>query len=157
MKWYEDYIKYLSKRFNIEEYTSDLNFELWKIINDLKLDKFKDKDYVDFFIKRCLKNYAINLFKKHIKNKIILYNNEILNIEADKLSTSKEIDIITNINFYEIIKNLSTLQNKIIVLRYDKCFSDKEIADLLGISRQAVFKNRKQALEFLKQHLKECL
>ncbi len=153
LEYYKSYIKYLSRRFKIEEYLSSLFIKLWKVIKEIKLNKFENENSIDFFIKRCLKNYSINVFRKYVADTRIVYNDEILNIEANKVSNSTEMEILSEINFYDIIKKLSAVQNRILVLRYRECFSDREIAEVLGISRQAVYKNRKCALEILKYNL----
>lgn len=153
LQYYKLYIKYLSRRFRIEEYLSNLSVKLWIIVSQIKVNRFKNNSAVDSFIKKCLRNYAINLFRKYIECNIIMYNDEILNIEGNKISNSKELDVESKVSFYELIKELSKIQRVIISLRYDKCFSDKEIAAVLGITRQAVYKNRKKAIATLKYYI----
>ena len=55
--------------------------------------------------------------------------------------------------FNDLIQELTDNQKKIIFLRYGYCFSDKEIADYLNISRQAVYKNRNIALNKITKSL----
>lgn len=150
LQYYKFYIKYLARRFNIEEYSPNISIKLWTIVSEIKVDRFENNSSIDSFIKKCLRNYAINLFRKYVESNLIIYNDEILNIEGSKIKNSKELDIESNINFYDLIKKLPKIQREIIALRYDKGFSDKEISKLLGITRQAVYKSRKKAIESLR-------
>ncbi|NFN13441.1 RNA polymerase subunit sigma-24, partial [Clostridium botulinum] len=88
----------------------------------------------------------INSYKK-----FITYNSdeELLNV-LDKNTNNDEY---SNVVFKDLISSLKPKQKKIIFLKFYLQLSDVEIAERLKISRQAVNKSKRQALEFLKNIL----
>lgn len=64
--------------------------------------------------------------------------------------------MIKMICFFEmIIENLTISQQMILKKRYIHMYNDAEIGKLMGISRQAVGKNKRKALTKLKEMLKD--
>lgn len=146
---YEKKIYFLSKSFNIEEYESDLFYNLWIIAKKVDLNKLIDDKSLNLYIFKSLKNYCINYYKKKKQDSRIIYNSEVTSIEIDKNTTCPFDD--SQLIFNDITNQLSSeKQISIITLRYLNGLSDMEIADKLHISRQAVHKGRLCALNTLK-------
>lgn len=70
---------------------------------------------------------------------------------------SSSIRVENRATFLQIIDELkfNAVEKKVLVLKYCKDQTDKEIANNLGISRQAVSKMKANLLRKLKEHL--CL
>lgn len=150
--FYRKKIIILTKEFRIDEYISDMFYNLWIIVKKINLNVL-DKDYlINSYILRSLKNFAINYYRKKQRDNIIIYNTDISSIEIDKKYQCDFDDSI--LIFNDMLKNiLSEKQYNIINLRYAHSFSDIEIATQLRISRQAVYKNRLLALSRIKEFL----
>lgn len=147
---YEKKIYFLSKSFNIEEYQSDLFYNLWILAKKVDLNKLTDDKSLGFYIFKSLKNYSINYYNKKKLESRVIYNSEVTSIEIDKSTTCPFDD--SHLIFNDMTKHLSSeKQINIINLRYLNGLSDIEIADKLNISRQAVHKSRLCALKTLKQ------
>lgn len=148
--FYKKKILFLSESFKIQEYQSDLFYNLWVIAKKIDLDKLDNDESLNNYIYRSLKNYSINYYKKKKHDSLILYNSELTSVEIDKNQMCPFDD--SQLMFKDITKHLSSeKQVNIINLRYMKGLSDIEIADKLHISRQAVYKSRLCALNALKQ------
>lgn len=149
--FYEKIIFFLAKRFGIQEYQSDLFYDLWIITKNINLEELSSNKDLSCYIYKSLKNYAINYYKKKKNdNNKVIYNSEIASDEIDKTTTCPFDDSL--LIFKDITNHLSSKkQVNIINLRYLKGLSDMEIADKLHISRQAVYKSRLCALNNLKQ------
>lgn len=148
--FYEKYILFICRRYSIDEYSTLLMVHLWQLVLKIDLNKFTSSISLNGYIKKSLKNYAINIYKKYSVMNNIIFNDAILNSEIEKEYNSIYKDCESNIIFTDMIKELSERKYKIINLRYNYGFSDEEIACMIGISRQAVYKNRLSALNILK-------
>ncbi len=77
---------------------------------------------------------------KKIETKIIdteiIYNDDYKNLEEEYI--------------FSLMKNLNDTQKKIIIGRYIYGYSDDELSKIFKISRQAVYKQRKKAIELIK-------
>lgn len=149
--FYEKHILFLCRRYNIEEYYNSLMIKLWELTIKVDLKKFNNSKLLDSYIRKSLKNFAINLYRKNVVFNSIIFNDDVTNIEIEKKSIN--IDYNYNIIFIDLIDKLPKRQYKIINLRYNYGFSDEEIASIIGISRQAVYKNRIAALNCLKKEI----
>jgi len=142
-------INFLVISFHIESYKNDLTLFLWQLLKKIQLDNFNSDKALYAYINTSLKNCCMNIYRKTSKEKVT-FNSELTDIEIDKSTSYNPIDN-SSIIFDDLISNLSDHQKKIITMRYKYCLSDSEIADSLNISRQAVYKNRKLALNKLQK------
>lgn len=149
---FKDKINYLCYSFNIDNYKNDLLVFLWKITSNIDLTNFKSDICLYSYISKSLKRYCISLYHKEVNNEKIIYSSQMTNIEIDKTSYYSILDNSSFV-FESLISNLSKKQRLIIILRYEYCFSDNEIAKELKISRQAVYKIRILALKNLRNEL----
>lgn len=146
-------INFLVMSFNIELYKNDLLLFLWQLIKKTNISNFKSEQAIYAYISIALKNHCISIYHNQYKNSKISYNSILTNIEIDKNCSYNYIANSLFV-FNDLISNLSEKQKKIITMRYKYCLSDCEIATSLNISRQAVFKNRKAALNKLQKTYK---
>ncbi|TCO68102.1 RNA polymerase sigma factor [Marinisporobacter balticus] len=141
-------LKKLSKSLHYEEAETDLIIELLKLIQNIDIEKFKDSNHkqITKYIHMHLKKRTLNLLKKH-ENKFkecLEINHEIL---ADDSIADTESTVLTSI----LIKSLVKQQRDIITMEFIQGFSEKDISQILGISRQAVNRAKNRALNNLRK------
>ncbi|ERK28954.1 sigma-70 family RNA polymerase sigma factor [Clostridium intestinale] len=140
---FTSYIKLCSYKLNYYCAETDLIIYLFKLIPQIDLSNFESDKYIIGYIKKCIRNMAVTLYKKNKNYSFITYDNDVLD---NNIAYIQEFPI----DVEGLISNLSDTQKKIIIYRYKYRFSDSEIGKLLKISRQAVYKNRAKALAQLK-------
>lgn len=151
--YYKNFVFSLAKKYFIFDYINDISSKLWSIVSILDISKFKNSIEIDKYIFNSLKNFCVDIHRNINKNKgFIIYNSKIIETNLNNDIYSEKMDD-SLLNFYSIIKPLPKKQRKIIDLKYHYCFSNVEIAKELCISRQAVNKNIKSALNKLKDNL----
>jgi len=145
-------IKNLSRKLDYEEAETDLIIAFLETIKELDLEELHMKsdgaivNYIYFF----LKNKSVNLFKKNVLRRINTTELE-LDIIAD--DTAYDTD---NIIFVSMLLNaLPPMQREVINKKFMQGFTDKEIALLLGVSRQAVNRTKNRGLNNLRKALEE--
>ncbi|WP_129596241.1 RNA polymerase sigma factor [Anaerophilus nitritogenes] len=146
-------IKKFSRKLRYEEAETDLIIALLELIRDINLNKLhmQSDGAIVNYIYRFLKNKSINLLKKNI-----LQNLKTVPLESTIISDAK-IHIDSMIFTSSLINSLPSLQREVIKRKFVQEFSDREIANLLGISRQAVNRAKNRGLHNLRKtlHLKE--
>lgn len=143
-------IKIILSKYSFKILEEDLITYLWQLISKLDTYKFPNDKALYSYIYISLNNYCKSYLKNQKKFNII-YDSNITDTQLEKDSLSELND--SWIIFNNLIQDLPDKQKRIISLRYGYCFSDKEIADYLKISRQAVHKNRTSALNRLTKSL----
>lgn len=149
---YEKKICNIAKNFRIEEHSTMLMIKLWKLTSTIDLDNFSSSELLDSYINKSLKRWAINLYRKYVKHNIVMVNDLVVDFELDKAQLSS-IEYISDLEFFNILESLSSRQYKVIILRYKIGLTDEQIGNSMGISRQAVYKQRIQALSTLRYQL----
>ncbi|MBS4843204.1 MAG: sigma-70 family RNA polymerase sigma factor [Clostridium sp.] len=143
-------IKILLHKYSFKVLEEDIVYYLWSLIEKLNINNFNNDKALYSYIYISLNNYCKSILTPKTKFNII-YDSNITDIELEKYSSSNLDD--SWIVFNNLIQDLPDNQKKIIFLRYGYCFSDKEIANYLNISRQAVYKNRSIALNKITKSL----
>ena len=146
-------IKGYGRKLNYEEAESDLTIFLLEYIKKVDLNKFKNRSDGEIvsYIKLIFKNKYIDvlrqLMNKNIETPIvkteIICNDCYKNLEEEYILS--------------LMKDLNDIQRKIIVGRYFHGYSDDNLSEILKISRQAVYKNRKKALELIKLEISKSI
>lgn len=145
-------IKYLSYKLKYPEAYTDLIIYLYELIEKLDLNRFQCDEDLFKYIRTCLKNESINLYYKiKVPNELMVTSSQEKII--DLLNRDYFIDEYSNIIFKNLIFLLKPNERRIIFLKFYLQLSDIEIAKKLHISRQAVNKSKRHALEFLKNKL----
>nr|WP_312578107.1 sigma-70 family RNA polymerase sigma factor [Sedimentibacter sp.] len=139
-------IKGYGIKLNYEEAESDLTIFLLEYIKKFDLNKLKNRSDGEIvnYIKIIFKNKYIDVLRQLMNKKI-----EITLLETEFISNDcyKKLE---EEYIFSLIKNLSDIQRKIIVGRYFHGYSDDNLSKFFKISRQAVYKHRKKALELMK-------
>ncbi|SNT01486.1 RNA polymerase sigma factor, sigma-70 family [Anaerovirgula multivorans] len=148
IKDFDATLKKLSKCLHYEEAEIDLIIELLILIKtiDMKIFKYSTHKQIAKYIHMHLKKRTLNLFKKH-KSKF----KEFVEINYEIIS-DQTIGDIENIALISIlIQSLVKRQQDVIILEFIQDFSEKDIAKILGISRQAVNRTKNRALDNLRR------
>lgn len=143
-------IKIISSKYSFKVLEEDLITFLWQLLEKVSIENFINDKVLYSYIYISLNNFCKSTLAPKTKFNII-YNSNMSDIELEKESSSQLDD--SWIIFNNLIQDLPDNQKKIIYLRYGYCFSDKEIADYLNISRQSVHKNRNVALNKITKSL----
>lgn len=125
------------------------------------------------YASRCIENEVLMHLRKisHIKNEISLDEplnvdwdgnelllSDILFTDEDTVSLSLENEDVIRV-LMDCVKKLNERDRKIIYLRFglnsDKEYTQKEVADILGISQSYISRIEKRILEFLRNELKK--
>jgi RNA polymerase sigma factor (sigma-70 family) len=143
-------IKKLSRNLSYEEAETDLIIAFLETIREIKIDKLyiKSDGAVINYIYTFLKNKSINLFKKNI-----LQRTQTVELELDTLVDDASIDVDDNIFIANLLISLPLLQRVVLKKKFIQGFSDKEISQLLGVSRQAVNRAKNRGLMNLRKIL----
>lgn len=146
-----DEFKPIISKLERDSYCEDLESELILFIivllDEIQIkEKFlKEDKYVFSYIYKSIKNKYINLNKRDYK----IYSKE---VNSDNfLEYSGYNYINSNIIFYDMIKNLTDIEKNTIIKIYLYNLSEAEIAREMNVSRQAVSKCHKKALNKLRK------
>ncbi|NFJ05607.1 botulinum neurotoxin transcription-activating sigma factor BotR [Clostridium botulinum] len=143
---YKNLIDIFIKKYNLSENYNDILNHFWIILIEDDLNKY---------ISKCLKRYCLSICMKKNRDKKIIYNSEITDINLNLIQDNCFNDI--EFEFKDLISILPNTQQNIIYMKFFKDMKDIEIAKKLKISRQSVYKNKSLALEKLKPILKELI
>lgn len=116
-------------------------------INTVNLDKFKNRkdQEIDSYMYKVFKNKYINTLRQVINKNI-----ETTILETDLIC----YDCHQNLEkeyIFGFLKNLNSIQKKIIIGKYVYGYTDIEMAALLKVSRQTIYKHKKKALMLIKK------
>lgn len=137
-------INYYSRKIGDEDSYQELMIFLVETLYSIDLSRFPtDKnDNLNRYIAVSLRNKYIAISKKNQKDE-----NMLLSLyENDSFYSCNEDEIFIK----DMLGSLSHKQRKIIIYRYIYGYSDAEISDILGISRQAVNRLKNRGLEALR-------
>lgn len=109
--------------------------------------RYEEGQLVNFFV-RALRNKRVDLYRKNSQKFTEIHTEEILAIEDN-------FNFVLDISLQQCIAELTEQQRKVILGKYIDGYSDKEIANQMNISRQAVNRLKTRALESLKVKLEE--
>lgn len=110
-------------------------------LNLIKINNFNEGQAVSY-VAQMIKNAAIDIHRKRCSQVQEIYLTSISDLPDCKLK-SKEI-------VKELIEILNKKQKMVIIAKYFYGYSDKEIGDALGVSRQAINKIHNRALNIMK-------
>lgn len=147
------YIRYYGKRMYYEEAQTDLTIFLLEFINKINLVKFEKRNEGE--IKNYIKDFFISRFMD-FGRKNINKNIEITAFETDFICNDCYEELERE-NFYRMLKNLKSIQKKIIIGKYVYNYTDIELAKIFHVSRQTIFNQKKKALQQLKKEREDEL
>lgn len=157
IKRYKPLICKLARKLQYEEAETDVTIMFIEVIKHLDLNKFKvgDEGRLVSYITICMNSKNVDLFRKHIKNKI-----ELLEIDTDILGENGIDDnIISKICFKELlnIPSLTEIQKTMLKEKFMFDKSDMEIAKEFNISRQSVNRTLNRGLQNIKSSYKNYI
>lgn len=147
-------IKTVCKKYSFAIPEDELVSVLWQILNSINPDLFENNNALISYIYKSLSNHCKNTLYNDSKLNIV-YNSEITNIALDKKPSDDLLD--SSLIFRDMTKDLSSTQKKIVDLKFNCSYTEAEIARILKISRQAVYKSNGKALNKLKEKRKHFL
>jgi len=142
-------IKGFGRKLFYEEAETDLTIFLIEFIKKVDLEKFKTRKDGEIV------NYMHTVFKwkyLNILKQVINKNKETTIMETDFICYNY-YEKLEEEYFYILIRHLNDIQKKIVIGKYCLCYSDIELAALLKVSRQTIFKNKKKAFKILKTEI----
>lgn len=148
---YKSLMKYIALDILKDEYMSEdaVHEAFIKLTRHLdgieEIDCHKTKAFLIIIVR----NVALDILRKERKMELV---------ELGEISDNKEYNFSENINvqeIYESIRMLPDTYRDIIELKVYYEYSDKKIADLLGISHQAVRKRLQRARNALAKSIEE--
>lgn len=137
----------IKKYANILDYygaESDLIIGLIESIYKLKPERIAsfEEAQVISYIAKIIRNKSIDLNRAYIKKPEEILLNEYAEVKCDNI----ELEATAK----SLLELLNEKQRFVIIMRYYYGYSDKEIGIMLGISRQAVNKIHRKALEIMR-------
>lgn len=157
LKIFQNQIIFYSKKANSEDIKQDLYVFLLNLINTINLNKMhniNDNTLISY-ISHSIKFY----FYKRFKQQYTLYNTKLTfldEINYDENITILEDETFSDLEFINLLKDLTVKEQNVIIQKYKYGFSTSEIAKKNNVSVQAVYKLEKNALKKLKK-LKKLL
>ena len=161
--------KYENPGFDIEDLVSIGSIGLIKGINTYKIDKnIKLATYAS----RCIANEILMFLRKNKKKKVEVSLEETLNFDAegnelrleDILGTSNDVvpdEFENKMNKEQLKKHICNMDDRdkeIMILRYglnnSEEYTQKEVADLLGISQSYISRIEKKVIKKLQAEMK---
>lgn len=142
-------IDYYSRKVGEEDTSQELTVFLLELLYDIELSKFSNDtgENLHKYIAVCLRNKYIAISKENQRNDSFI--SELYESDSFYLDNAE-----MTVFLKEWLDKLSIKQRMIIIYRYIYNYSDVEIAQLLGISRQAVCRLKNRGLENLKKFYK---
>lgn len=141
----------LQRNSYYEDMKSELIVFMFNLIDKIPIENenLKKDKYIVSYIHKALKNQYIHINKKHAKGRNTEVSSEEFYID-NCLGFSYHDDLFTFIHFEEMISHLTELEKKIIEKKYKHGYSNSDRANSRNISRQAVYKTHKRAIEKIK-------
>ncbi|MFZ7121064.1 MAG: RNA polymerase sigma factor [Eubacteriaceae bacterium] len=144
---FKNSIRFYSRKLNYYCSETDLIIFLLELLDKININNFSSDESLDFYIKKSIKHEYIKLSKAIIQDYCI-EEKYIENIPDDTCQNGCSLVL-----FEDLINILPKLEKTIIYYRYNLGLSDIEIASLLNVSRQTVYKYRRKGLNKLKSKI----
>lgn len=127
-------------KIETEDMQSILTLKLITLARGMKVTENEGQNVK--FIAQALRNHHIDMVRSINRKERV----EVVSLEN---ATDKGARDEHNIEFEDMIKGLTKRKQEIIRLKFQEMYTDKEIADKLGISRQSVNKQLRATYEIL--------
>lgn len=140
----ESIINNMSKNLPYPEAKTDLIIFLIELSKKINIDNYHSDNILKWTIIKSLKNKKIDLFRKNIKS----------NIKECSLTLEIPFEMHSNIEIEDILSKLPLNQRIVLKERFINQKSDIEIANELGVTRQAINRSKNRGLKNLKKIFK---
>ena len=164
--------KFESTKINMEDLISIGSLGLIKGIQTFKLEKnIKLATYAS----RCIENEILMHLRKTQKTRLEYSLDEVLSIDSEgnemllsDVICSNEPLVLTKMaeeedirNLYYAINKLNKREREIVIMRFglngQEPLTQKEVADLLGISQSYISRLEKRIMEKMRQHIEQLV
>ncbi|WP_044482110.1 sigma-70 family RNA polymerase sigma factor [Paenibacillus antibioticophila] len=105
------------------------------------------------YTKVCLKHASRDYFKKLYRDSVLVPFDECEPKIAINIRTSTTITFEDYAALSQAIETLSSSEKKVLYLKFFQDKTDKEVAQFIGVTRQAITKSKSNVLVKLKSHL----
>jgi RNA polymerase sigma factor (sigma-70 family) len=148
IKDFSNTLKKISDSLHYEEANTDMIIELLKLIKNIDIKKFQGSSnrQIAKYINMHLSKRSLNLIKAK-ENQSLDY----LEINYDILKDETIADVESIVCTSMLIEFLEKQQKNVSVMKFIHGYSEKDIAQILGISRQAVNRAKNRALNNLRK------
>ncbi|GAA0696774.1 hypothetical protein GCM10008904_00940 [Paraclostridium ghonii] len=139
----------LQRNSNYEDMKHDLVLFLFKIVDEIavKLHKFEHDKHIISYIEKSMKNRYIHINKQNQK----IYNCQ--EIFDNYMVENQYEENFNHIIFNDIIKDLTSKEKYVIHKVYFENLPESHVAEILNVSRQAIYKTKTRALNKLKRNI----
>lgn len=168
-------VAHIVKKYSVSNEADDLiSVGAIGLIKAIKSFKYGKNTQFSTYAAKCIENEILMLLRVNKKHQQVLALNECLGKDKDgneiclmDIVPDNENDVIDNVEnniltdkLLDIVrKNLNDREYKIIALRYGiggrPAYTQREVAQKLGISRSYISRLEKKALEIIKEQVKE--
>lgn len=150
-------LNYIKKKFKDIEIYDEVFCSIPNIVLKIKVNTISEFDYGYTFnyLRKSIINKSFDIARRLKREKeLICYNSDILDVKINDSNQSYLMD--SDLEFFDLIKNLSEREKFIIKRFFKEQVSIIEISEELNISRQGVNKIKNKALYKLKKELEYC-
>lgn len=121
--------------------------------SDLRICEAVERGF-SIYVKQCLRHASRDFFKKFYRDNFHdrLFD-EVLFDTNDTLRTGTIVPIEDSTVLSQAIETLNASEKKVLYLKFFQDKTDREIAQFIGVTRQAVSKSKMNILVKLKSHL----
>lgn len=148
LQQFRSLINKYSRVLKYEEAKTDIIIAFIEMIKVIDLDKLQHDGEIVNYIHKTMKNKKVDLFRKNILSKT---NNELV-INEDIIADDNVNYIESNIMINDILDKLSKKQRIVLKRKLFFHYSDRDIAEDLKISRQAVNRIKNRGIKKIKQY-----
>lgn len=134
-----------------DDASSDLIISLIEIIKKMPIytdENLKNDKFLVGYIASAIKNRYIYLSKKYYK----VYLNE-TTLNLNDVRNSENLNLDDKMFVWELLDKLSKTQREVLILKFIKDYSDKDISKALKISRQSVNKTKNRGLDNIRRYI----
>lgn len=145
LSYFKKTINTLINQYKLFDFENDITTKLWLLTKKIDISKFKDQKGLDNFIFISLKNFCISLYKKNItyhERNVLCVDTKEFNMNLLKYDDNN----FSNVIFEELLSYLTEKESKIIRYKFKNNLSNSEIASLMKMSRQGVYKSINNSL-----------
>lgn len=145
-------IRKYSYLLKYDDACADLNISLIEIMKKTPIstnENLKKDKFLIGYITSALKNRYIYLSKKYYR---IYLHETALNLDND-IRNSESLDLDDKIFVWQLLDKLSKLQRKVLILKFIKDYSDKDISRILKISRQSVNRTKNRGIDNIRRYI----
>lgn len=148
---FDPLINKYSRLLEYEDTKQELSLTLIKVLQRIRIDKgnFTEDKYIISYIKKSIINRYIALSKQ--LSKVSRYESE---ADINLIYADNDEDVL---EMCDLLKDLTEIERKVIILKYMYMMKDSEIAILNNISRQAVNQAKNRAISKLRLYFKKSL